>query len=80
MANNPNPKHINSEQKSLDRAEIVMRIHLLKNPYRVVNPNFHSNKLINDAAIAIRALNSDTVEKHEAGIYSDDDMTLRIGE
>ena len=34
---NPNPRHIAREQESLDRQEIVMRIHLLNKPYRIVN-------------------------------------------
>jgi len=80
MANNPNPKHINREQKSLDRAEIVMRVHLLNKGYRIVNPNFHSNELIKNAAIAIRELNKDTNLKIENGTITQDEMNFRPGE
>ena len=80
MANNPNPKHIEREQASLDRREIVMRIHLLKQGYRIVNPNFHSNELIKNAAIAIHELNKDTNLKIENGTITTDEIKLHYWE
>lgn len=75
---NPNPRHIAREQESLDRQEIVMRIHLLNKPYRIVNENFHSNKLICEAARAIRELNKDTQRMIDEGKLAD--LSLRLGE
>ena len=80
MANNPNPKHIKREQESLDRREIVMRIHLYDHSYRTVNPNFHSNQLIKNASIAIDELNKDTRLQIENGTIKPEEMELNIGE
>lgn len=80
MANNPNPKHIKREQESLNRREIVMRIHLYEHSYRIVNPNFYSNELIKNASIAIDKLNKDTRLQIENGTITPEEMELNIGE
>ena len=76
--NNPNPKHIRSEQESLNHAEIVMRMHLLNKSWRIVNQNFHSDKLICEAARAIRELNNDTQRMIDEGKLVD--FSFQLGE
>jgi len=77
MAFSLNKRKLAKEQEDLNRAEIVMRSHLLKKSYRIVNANFHSDELIKQAANAIDNLNKDTRERIADGRIKEEQLELK---